>query len=163
MRIVGDGAARQSRVAKTVHNGWHPRRKSEGGPTAAQARMQRESLGNDANDGKEDRMIKVTVMYPYTEGARFDHVYCRERHMPMVKARLGSACAYHTVEKGMAGREPGSPPAFVAMCAFICDSAEGYLAASQEHSAEIRGDIATYTDIAPVVQISEVVVERSDR
>jgi uncharacterized protein (TIGR02118 family) len=108
-------------------------------------------------------MIKVTVMYPYTEGARFDHDYYRERHMPMVKARLGGACNYYTVEKGLSGRAPGSPPAFVAMCAFYCDSAEAYLAASQEHSAEIRGDIANYTDIVPVVQLSEVVVERSDR
>jgi uncharacterized protein (TIGR02118 family) len=49
------------------------------------------------------------------------------------------------------------------MCAFICDSVEGYQAASEEHRAEIRGDIANYTDIAPVIQISEVVVERSDR
>ena len=67
-------------------------------------------------------MIKVTVMYPYTEGARFDHTYYRERHMPMVKAALGSACAYYTVDKGLTGRAPGEPPAFVAMCAFICDS-----------------------------------------
>ena len=49
------------------------------------------------------------------------------------------------------------------MCAFICDSAEGFEAAVQKHSAEIRGDIANYTDIAPVVQFSEIVVERSDR
>jgi uncharacterized protein (TIGR02118 family) len=35
-------------------------------------------------------MIKVNVMYPYTEGARFDHAYYRDRHMPMVKSRLGS-------------------------------------------------------------------------
>lgn len=108
-------------------------------------------------------MIEVTVMYPCAEGARFDHAYYRDRHMPMVKARLGSACAYYTVEKGLAGRAPGSPPAFVATCAFICNSAEGYLAASQENGAEIRGDIANYTDIVPVIQISEVVVERSDR
>jgi uncharacterized protein (TIGR02118 family) len=113
-------------------------------------------------------MIKVNVMYPYTEGARFDHAYYRDRHMPMVKARLGSACAYYTVEKGLAGRAPGAaapgaPPAFVAMCAFICGSAEGYQAAMQEHGAEILGDIANYTDIAPVLQVSEVVVERSDR
>jgi uncharacterized protein (TIGR02118 family) len=108
-------------------------------------------------------MIKVSVMYPYTEGARFDHAYYRDRHMPMVKAKLGSACAYYTVEKGLAGRAPGAPPAFVAMCAFICDSAEGYEAAIQEHRAEILGDLANYTDIAPVIQVSEVVVERSDR
>lgn len=107
-------------------------------------------------------MIKVSVMYPCTEGARFDHAYYRDRHMPMVKARLGSACAYYTVDKGLAGRAPGAPPAFVAMCAFICDSAEGYEAAIQEHRAEILRDLANYTDIAPVIQVSEVVVERSD-
>ena len=82
--------------------------------------------------------------------------------MPMVKARLGSAYAHYTVEEGVAGRAPGSPPAFVATCAFICDSAEGYEAAIQEHRAEILGDLANYTDIAPVLQFSEVVVERSD-
>jgi uncharacterized protein (TIGR02118 family) len=108
-------------------------------------------------------MIKVNVMYPYTEGARFDHAYYRDRHMPMVKSRLGNAWAYYTVEKGLASGVPGAAPAFVAMCAFICDSVEGYQAASREHRAEIRGDIANYTDIAPVIQFSEVVVERSDR
>jgi uncharacterized protein (TIGR02118 family) len=108
-------------------------------------------------------MIKVTVMYPYAEGARFDHTYYRDRHMPMVKAKLGGACSYYTVEKGLAGREPGSPPAFVAMCAFLCDSLEAYRAASEASRAEIRGDIANYTDIVPVIQFSEVVVERSDR
>ena len=108
-------------------------------------------------------MIKVNVMYPYTEGARFDHAYYRDQHMPMVKSRLGNACAYYTVEKGLTGRAPGAPPTFVAMCAFICESAEGYEAAMQEHGAEIRGDIANYTDITPVLQFSEVVVERSDR
>ena len=82
-------------------------------------------------------MIKVNVMYPYTEGARFDHTYYRDRHMPMVKARLGSACNYYTVEKGLAGGAPGAPPAFVAMCAFICDSVEGFQAAMQEHGAQV--------------------------
>ena len=108
-------------------------------------------------------MVKVQVMYPYTEGARFDHAYYRDRHMPMVKARLGSACAYYTIDRGLAGRAPGSPPTFVAMCAYICDSAEGYEAAIRAHRTEILDDIANYTDIAPVIQVSEVVVERSDR
>jgi uncharacterized protein (TIGR02118 family) len=113
-------------------------------------------------------MIKVNVMYPYTEGARFDHAYYRERHMPMVKARLGSACSYYTVDKGVSVRAPGeakfdAPPAFVAICAFVCESVEAYQAALREHRAEIMEDIAKYTDIVPVVQLSEVVVERSDR
>ncbi|TQU74294.1 EthD family reductase, partial [Xanthomonas perforans] len=28
-------------------------------------------------------MIKVSVMYPYREGARFDHAYYRDQHMPL--------------------------------------------------------------------------------
>ena len=31
-------------------------------------------------------MIKVSVMYPNKEGARFDHDYYREKHMPLVAA-----------------------------------------------------------------------------
>jgi uncharacterized protein (TIGR02118 family) len=108
-------------------------------------------------------MIKVTVMYPYREGARFDHAYYRDRHMPMVKAWLGSACAYYTIEKGLHGRAPGTPPAFVAMCAFYCDSVEGYEAALRDHRAEVLADFANYTDVVPVMQFSDVVVERSDR
>ena len=28
-------------------------------------------------------MIKVSVMYPNTPGARFDHAHYRDRHMPL--------------------------------------------------------------------------------
>jgi hypothetical protein len=41
--------------------------------------------------------------------------------------------------------------------------AEGSDAAVQPHHAETLGGIANYTDVAPVVQISEVIVERLDR
>src|SRR6185369_14662713 len=34
---------------------------------------------------QEKRMIKVTVMYPNTAGARFNHEYYRDKHMPLVK------------------------------------------------------------------------------
>ena len=106
-------------------------------------------------------MIKVTVMYPHREGARFDHRYYRDRHMPMMKAKLGAACVYYTVDRGVSGREPDSAPAFVAMCAFHCSSAEAYRAASKAHRAEILADIGNYTDITPLVVISEIVVDRS--
>ncbi|HEY4180923.1 MAG TPA: hypothetical protein VGM90_28970 [Kofleriaceae bacterium] len=42
----------------------------------------------------------------------------------MMKARLGSACAYYTVDKGVSGGAPGSPPAYVATCAFIVQVSE---------------------------------------
>ena len=44
-------------------------------------------------------MIKVSVMYPNTPGARFDHEYYRDKHMPLVKARMEGACKFYTVDK----------------------------------------------------------------
>jgi hypothetical protein len=55
-----------------------------------------------ANVGSEDTpMIKVSVMYPNTPGGRFDHDYYRDKHMPLVKARMGDACKSYTVDKGI--------------------------------------------------------------
>ena len=103
-------------------------------------------------------MIKVSVMYPNNPGARFDHTYYRDKHMPLVQARMGAACRFYTVDKGLAGGGPGDPPAHIGMCHIYCDSVEAFQAGFGAHAAEIMGDIPNYTDLAPVVQISEVVV-----
>ncbi|MES2193757.1 MAG: EthD family reductase [Pseudomonadota bacterium] len=105
-------------------------------------------------------MIKVSVMYPNKEGARFDHEYYRDKHMPLVKARLGDACKYYTIDKGLAGGAPGDPATYVGMCHIFSDSVEAFQQGFGPHAKEIMGDIPNYTDIAPVMQISEVVVER---
>ncbi len=55
-------------------------------------------------------MIKVSVMYPNKEGARFDHKYYREKHMPLVKARMGDACKYYTIDRGLATSGRGKSP-----------------------------------------------------
>jgi len=103
-------------------------------------------------------MIKVSVMYPNNPGARFDHIYYRDKHMPMVKARMGAACRFYTVDKGLAGGRPGDPATYVAMCHIYCDSVESFQAGFLPHAEEIIADIAKYTDLSPVIQISEVVV-----
>ena len=78
-------------------------------------------------------MIKVSVMYPNTPGARFDHAYYRDKHMPLVKTRMGDACKFYTVDKGMAGGAPGAPATYVGMCHIYCElgrSLSGWLWAS---------------------------------
>jgi uncharacterized protein (TIGR02118 family) len=103
-------------------------------------------------------MIKVSVMYPNTPGARFDHEYYRDQHMPMLKARMGEHCKYYTIDKGLAGGVPGAPATYIAMCHIFCDSVEAHQAGFGPHAQEIRADLSNYTDQVPVVQISEVVV-----
>ncbi|NRF71784.1 EthD family reductase [Aquincola sp. S2] len=103
-------------------------------------------------------MIKVSVMYAGAADARFDHEYYRDKHLPLVKARMGEACKRYTIDKGLAGGRPGAPPPYVAMCHLYCDSAEAFQAAFGPHVKEIMGDIPNYTDLQPQIQISEVVV-----
>lgn len=103
-------------------------------------------------------MIKVSVMYPNTPGARFDHDYYRDTHMPLVKARLGDACLYYTVDKGISGGAPDKPAPYIAMCHIFSESLQAFQAAIAPHAEEIAADIANYTDLSPVRQISEVVV-----
>ena len=44
------------------------------------------------------------------------------------------------------------------MCHIFCDSVADFQAGFGPHAQEIMGDIRNYTDLAPVIQISEVVV-----
>lgn len=104
-------------------------------------------------------MIKVSVMYPATAGARFDHEYYRDVHMPLLKSRMGEACLAYSVEKGLAGGAPGSPPIYVGLCHIYCDTERSFQQAFGPHAKEILGDIKNYTDIAPVIQIAEVLVK----
>ena len=103
-------------------------------------------------------MIKVSVMYPNKPGARFDHTYYRDQHMPLVQARLGGSCLFYTVDKGLAGGAPGDPATYVGMCHIYCDSVESFQTSFGPHAKEIMADIRNYTDLAPVIQLSEVVV-----
>jgi uncharacterized protein (TIGR02118 family) len=97
-------------------------------------------------------------MYANRPGARFDHAYYRDRHMPLVKARMGSHCHFYTIDKGVAGLPPGQPAPFVAMCHLYCESVDAFQTGFLPHADEIMGDIANYTDLPPQVQFSEVVV-----
>jgi uncharacterized protein (TIGR02118 family) len=106
-------------------------------------------------------MVKVSVLYPNSAGARFDHDYYRTKHMPLVKNRLGDACLYYTVDRGMAGGAPDAPAPFVGMCHMYFDTVERFQTAFGPHAGEIMGDIPNYTDIPPVIQVSEVAVERA--
>ena len=101
-------------------------------------------------------MIKVSVLYPNSEGKGFDIKYYCEKHMPMIKQMLGSACKGIAVEQGIAGGRPGSPPTYVAMGHIYCESIEAFQAAFGPHTAQIMADVPNYTLIRPILQISEV-------
>jgi uncharacterized protein (TIGR02118 family) len=107
-------------------------------------------------------MIVVSIFYPNTPGARFDMNYYIQRHMPMSIEKLSVAQGYRgvSVERGVGGAEPGSPPTYVAICRYLFDSTDDFLAAFQPHAALLQGDIPNYTDIQTIIQFSEVEITK---
>jgi uncharacterized protein (TIGR02118 family) len=104
-------------------------------------------------------MIKVSVLYPNKPGARFDHDYYRDQHMPLVQRLLGEGCRSYSVDRGLGGGAPGQDAPFIAMCHIYSDSPESFGAAFAPHAKTITADVKNYTDIEPLMQVSEVVVE----
>jgi uncharacterized protein (TIGR02118 family) len=101
-------------------------------------------------------MIKVSVLYPNNEGAKFDMDYYCNKHIPMVRQKHGAACKDAAVEQGLAGATPGSRPAFIAMGHLYFDSVPAFQTAFGPHAETIMADIPNYTDIQPTIQISDV-------
>ena len=94
-------------------------------------------------------MIRMSVLYPITEGYVFDHDYYRTRHVPLALRTWGLEQA--EIDKGVDGP-------YVAAVHFRFGSLEAMAAAlSAEGSAEVTADVANYTNITPVVQVSEIV------
>lgn len=100
-------------------------------------------------------MIKVSVHYPNSEGAKFDMAYYTSKHMPMVQ-RLVTTCKGIAAEKGVAGGTPGSQPTYIASGHLLFDSVEAFHSGFGPHAQEILGDIPNYTNTQPVIQISEI-------
>ncbi len=101
-------------------------------------------------------MTKVSVMYPNRPNARFDVEYYLNSHMPMAIGLLSAALKGVSVDIGVSGVMPGQPAPFAAMAHFLCDSPQDFIAAFLPNAAALQGDIPNYTDIEPVIQVSEL-------
>jgi uncharacterized protein (TIGR02118 family) len=95
-------------------------------------------------------MIRLSVLYPATEGATFDHDYYRDQHVPLAVKTWGLDESYE-IDKGVDGP-------YVAAVHFRFESIEALQAAmAAEGTGAIMADVANYTDIVPVLQTSEVI------
>ena len=105
----------------------------------------------------EKGLIKVSIMYPFAEGKTFNMEYYETKHMPMVAALLGPNLVKYTIEKGLASGIPNQPLPFMAIGTFYVKSLSEYQAAVGPHRDAIRADFPNYTNITPIILVSEVV------
>jgi len=101
-------------------------------------------------------IFKVAVLYPNEEGKTFDMGYYEKKHMPMVAGFLGGNLKFYEIDKGVAGRKQDDKVLFVAIGYFFISNVAEYYKAVAEKRDTIVGDIKNYTNIQPVIQISEI-------
>ena len=95
-------------------------------------------------------------MYPAAPGSRFDWSYYLGKHTPLIQKLLSPALKKVDIEEGLAGGGPGAPATYTAVCNLHFESVDAFQKAFSPHAQTIMGDIANYTDVQPVIQISEV-------
>ena len=101
-------------------------------------------------------MIKVTILYPNGDGKTFDMDYYSDKHMPMIAGLLGDSLKLFEIDKGLAGRTPDEPVPFLAIGYLYFDNLSAFQNSFGPNAEKIRGDVPSYTNIQPVVQISEI-------
>lgn len=105
----------------------------------------------------EKGLVKISVMYPFAEGKTFNMEYYETKHMPMVAGYLGANLVKYTIEKGLASGIPNQPLPYLAIGTFYVKSLSDYQAAIAPNREAIRADFANYTNVAPIILVSEVV------
>lgn len=101
-------------------------------------------------------MFKVAILYPNGEGKTFDMDYYENKHMPMVAGLLGKNLKFYEIDKGVAGRTPNDKAPYLAVGYFYIKDIAEYNTAIGRNRDAVIGDIKNYTNIQPIVQISEV-------
>jgi uncharacterized protein (TIGR02118 family) len=93
-------------------------------------------------------MIRLSVFYPSTEGATFDHDYYRDQHVPLAVKSWGLDGA--EIDRGISG------PYVAAVHFQFASKAVLDEAMASAGTKAVLADVANYTSIRPVLQTSEI-------
>jgi uncharacterized protein (TIGR02118 family) len=103
-------------------------------------------------------MYLANVMYPNSEGVKFDFDYFRTTHLKMVKESFEphGLIKLH-VQRGISG---GSdlPAPYICIVNLYFESVDGYDEALSRFGKKLGADIPNFTNVKPIRQISEIIV-----
>ena len=108
-------------------------------------------------------MIKVSVLYPNRADAQFDMDYYTRKHVPLVLDRCGSHVEPGGIERALAGGAFGLEVPYCAVAHFIFESRADMERSFGMHIPEFLSDVPNFTNVQPIVQLSEVVIEPGRR
>ena len=100
-------------------------------------------------------MVVFSVLYPAQPGSRFDWAYYHATHIPLVKAAFAdTGLTSVQVLEGLSAAG-GGPAPYVLIVNLTFESPEALQASlTGPRSPEVLADIANFTDITPITQVS---------
>jgi uncharacterized protein (TIGR02118 family) len=103
-------------------------------------------------------MIRVSVMYKNVQGATFDHDYYRTKHMALVREKFTPFGLVRVeIDQGIVDGG-GGPAPMVAIGYMVFESMEALQKAMASPAlAELEADIPNFTNIEPVIQVSQLI------
>lgn len=107
---------------------------------------------------RSTRLAKVTGIYRWSDGARFDHDYYHSEHARLTTELLAPLGLLRFESDRTVGA-PGLQPGTVVACsnAYFASLGEAQAALSRAGAA-LAADLPKYTNIRPVLHLSEVLV-----
>ncbi len=103
-------------------------------------------------------MVCVNVFYPAAGEGRFDIIYYKEKHIPLVRQLLTPHGLERVeVDEGLSGFSQGIPPNYRVICRLYFPTAEAFQAAFAAAADQLLADLPHFTDIPVEVQVSNSV------
>lgn len=102
-------------------------------------------------------MLRVSALYPNHDGSRFDGAYYVRQHRPFARQLLAPHGLIDLRIALGAVALDGGPPPFRAISEMIFESRAAFDAAMEACGAALFADAVHYTDITPLLQISELI------
>jgi uncharacterized protein (TIGR02118 family) len=100
-------------------------------------------------------MAVFTVLYPAHDGAKFDHDYYNDHHIPLVKEAFAETGLIDVqVLTGVSAGDGGPAPFVKIVTLFFRDAEAMQASLTSPQGAELTADLPNFTDIQPIVQIS---------
>jgi uncharacterized protein (TIGR02118 family) len=109
-------------------------------------------LSSEMVKAEPEPTMSLNVIYPNQDGARFDTSYYRSTHIPLAMKVMKAASVL--LIEGVPNGSSAAPYAMIAHFKFA--SSEALKAALADPAmAEVRADVAKFTDIKPTVMLGK--------
>ena len=101
-------------------------------------------------------MIRLSVIYPRIDNAKFDLDYYMNTHMPLVSKLYGDyGLQDFQVDEGIS-LSSKVPSDNIIACYMVFDSLDNLKAALKNEGAKVMADVANFTNIEPTVMFGQV-------